>query len=69
MDSSHNLIWFVFGTNPYGYVDIADRDGDVMTNVPLELANKICLNRNRWVNGLEEMLLDMPAGTCVFTKK
>ncbi len=50
-----NRDWFVFGTRPNGSVDIADHEGDVLEEVPKELADRIVELRDKFLRDLSAL--------------
>ncbi len=49
--------WFVHGEHPDGWVDIEDASGTVLTRIPKDEANKICVDRDRLIDVIEEMAI------------
>ena len=50
------LVWFVFGVGRDGLVDIADQDGDVITNITRERADRIVALRNKFVDEAADII-------------
>jgi len=48
--------WFVFGVHTNGYVDIADANQDVLTNIHPELAEKIIEAHNASIEKADKLL-------------
>jgi hypothetical protein len=43
--------WFIFGEHPTtGHVDISDGDGDVLVDIPRQLAEEVIAARSRFVD-------------------
>lgn len=44
--------WYILGTYSDGYVDVVDSNGDVLTHITHELAERLIINHERAVQGL-----------------
>lgn len=47
--------WFVFGVHPNGNVDVSCADGDVFTDMPPAMAEKVIALRDTFLAGLYEV--------------
>jgi hypothetical protein len=52
--------WFEFGVHPDGRVDLADRDGDVITGISAETAAKLLEARTQYVDAMIEIFFEDP---------
>ena len=55
MDKDLLSTWFIFGEHPDGYVDISDGNGDVLTHVRRNEAEKLIDDREQLVRKIIEL--------------
>lgn len=53
--------WFEFGTHPSGNVDIADSDGDIIVDIPKEIAEELITLRWEFIDRVAVILSREPA--------